>query len=66
VIEPGSTQTELRDHITHGPSKAAIESRVSTYRQLQPEDVAEAVRYAVIAPPHVSINEILLRPTDQV
>lgn len=66
VIEPGSTETELRDHITHAPSKAAIEARVSTYRQLQAEDVADAVRYAVTAPAHVAINEILMRPTDQV
>jgi clavulanate-9-aldehyde reductase len=66
VIEPGTTQTELREHITHEGSKAAIEARVSKYRQLQPDDVAEAVRYAVTAPPHVAINEILIRPTDQV
>lgn len=66
VIEPGSTETELRDHITHAPSKAAIEARVATYRQLQAEDVAEAVRYAVTAPAHIAINEILMRPTDQV
>lgn len=66
VIEPGTTQTELRDHITHAQSKAAIEARVATYRQLQPEDVAAAVRYAVTAPPHVAVNEILIRPTDMV
>jgi len=66
VIEPGTTQTELREHITHAASKAAIEARVSQYRQLQATDVAEAVRYAVTAPPHVAINEILLRPTDQI
>jgi clavulanate-9-aldehyde reductase len=65
VIEPGSVATELRDHITHAPSKAAIEERVSKIRQLQAEDIAESVRYAVTAPPHVSVNEILIRPTDQ-
>lgn len=65
VIEPGTTQTELREHITHQASKDAIETRVATYRQLQAEDVANAVRYAVTAPAHVSVNEILLRPTDQ-
>ncbi len=66
VIEPGSTATELRDHITHEPSKAAILARVSKYRQLQAGDVAEAVRYAVTAPAHVAVNEILIRPTDQI
>lgn len=65
VIEPGSVETELRDHITHAASKAAIEERVAKIRQLQAGDIAEAVRYAVTAPPHVSVNEILIRPTDQ-
>jgi NADP-dependent 3-hydroxy acid dehydrogenase YdfG len=32
---------------------------------LQPEDVANAVLYCVTQPPHVNINEILMRPTDQ-
>jgi clavulanate-9-aldehyde reducatase len=65
VIEPGSVATELRDHITHAPSKAAIQERVSRIRQLQSGDIAEAVRYAVTAPAHVAVNEILIRPTDQ-
>lgn len=66
VVEPGTVQTELRDHITHQPSKEAIEKRVATIRQLQAQDVAAAVRYAVTAPAHVAVNEILIRPTDQV
>ncbi|MFC7490483.1 MULTISPECIES: SDR family NAD(P)-dependent oxidoreductase [unclassified Knoellia] len=65
VIEPGTTETALRTHITHEESKKAIDARVLTYRQLQPQDVADAVIYAVTAPSHVAINEILMRPTDQ-
>lgn len=65
VIEPGSVETELRDHITHAASKAAIQERVAKIRQLQAADIAEAVRYAATAPSHVSVNEILIRPTDQ-
>lgn len=66
VVEPGSVQTELRDHITHQPTKEAIEKRVATIRQLQAEDIAAAVRYAVTAPANVAVNEILIRPADQV
>jgi hypothetical protein len=33
---------------------------------LQSEDIARAVRYAVAQPQHVSVNELLIRPTDQV
>ncbi|MQS35973.1 SDR family oxidoreductase [Streptomyces katsurahamanus] len=66
VIEPGTTDTELRGHITHAPTKAAYEERISKMRKLQSEDIAEAVRYAVTAPPHATVNEIFIRPTDQV
>lgn len=65
VIEPGTVETELRDHITHAPSKAAIIERVAKIRQLQGEDIAAAVLYAVTAPPHATVNEIFIRPTDQ-
>ncbi|MEU8676979.1 SDR family oxidoreductase [Streptomyces sp. NPDC048560] len=65
VIEPGTVETELRDHITHAPSKAAIQERVTKIRQLQSADIAEAVRYAVTAPEHATVNEIFIRPTDQ-
>ncbi|MER7045396.1 SDR family oxidoreductase [Streptomyces jumonjinensis] len=66
VIEPGTTDTELRGHITHAPTKAAYEERISKMRKLQSEDIAEAVRYAVTAPPHATVHEIFIRPTDQV
>jgi len=32
---------------------------------LEPADIARAVMYAVSQPPHVDINEILVRPTAQ-
>lgn len=65
VIEPGTTDTELRGHITHAPTKAAYEERIGKIRKLQSADIAEAVRYAVTAPPHVTVHEIFIRPTDQ-
>ena len=34
-------------------------------RALQSEDIAAAVVYAVTQPDHVSVNEVLVRPTDQ-
>lgn len=65
VVEPGTTETALRTHITHTASREAIDARAATYRQLQARDVADVVMYAVLAPHHVAINEVLLRPTDQ-
>jgi clavulanate-9-aldehyde reducatase len=66
VIEPGLVDTELRSHITDQAAKAAVEERASQTRQLQASDIANAVVYAVTQPDYVAINEILVRPTDQV
>lgn len=66
LVEPGMVATELREHITHADAKAGADKRAEGMRQLQSADIAEAVRYAVTAPDHVAINEILIRPTDQV
>ena len=65
VIEPGIVATELGDHITHAGMKASLKERVAAIDVLQPEDVAAAIVYAVSQPPHVGVNEILLRPTAQ-
>jgi len=65
VIEPGVVATELRDHIPDAGTKQALNTWASSMRQLQPEDVANAVLYCVTQPAHVNVNEILMRPTDQ-
>jgi NADP-dependent 3-hydroxy acid dehydrogenase YdfG len=65
VIEPGMVDTELREHITQQSARDNANARAATIRQLQAGDVAEAILYAVTAPDHVSLNEILIRPTDQ-
>lgn len=65
VIEPGLVRTELADHITNEEFKAGIEHRLATMEALTAEDIANAILYAVSQPPHVNINEILIRPTDQ-
>jgi len=65
VIEPGVVETELRDHIGHDATQKAINDWASSMRQLQSDDVARAIVFCVTQPPHVCINEILMRPTDQ-
>ena len=51
LIEPGMTDTPFFDN---RPSSA-----------LEPGDIARAVMFAVSQPPHVDVNEILVRPTAQ-
>ena len=65
VIEPGVVQTELRDYIGHAATRDAINAWADSMRQLQSRDVAEAIAFCVTRPPHVNINEVLMRPTDQ-
>ncbi|GAA0709003.1 SDR family NAD(P)-dependent oxidoreductase [Dokdonella soli] len=65
VVEPGAVATELRDHIGNPAVKEAIETWAESLRQLQPADIAEAILFCVTRPSHVSINEVLMRPTDQ-
>ena len=52
LIEPGMVDTPFFD------SKPQI-------RALEADDIARAVLYAVQQPPHVDVNEILVRPTAQ-
>ena len=52
LIEPGMTDTPFFD------SAPEIEA-------LTPDDIARAVMFAVQQPPHVDVNEILIRPTAQ-
>jgi NADP-dependent 3-hydroxy acid dehydrogenase YdfG len=51
LIEPGSVDTPFFDD----PPKDS----------LAPDDIARAILYAVAQPPHVDVNELLIRPTSQ-
>jgi NADP-dependent 3-hydroxy acid dehydrogenase YdfG len=65
VIEPGAAATELREHIPDPATKDRLNAWAEGMRQLQAEDIANAILFAVSQPDHVNINEILMRPTDQ-
>ncbi len=65
IIEPGLVATEFIDNIKDPVAKQNIEARFKAIVPLQPEDIAGAIAYAVTQPPHVNVNEILIRPTLQ-
>lgn len=64
LIEPGATDTELRLH-NRPEIQEQMRQRFGGITVLQADDIARAILYAVTQPPHVSINEILIRPTEQ-
>jgi NADP-dependent 3-hydroxy acid dehydrogenase YdfG len=63
-IAPGMVETEFSLVRFEGDEEAAAK----VYRGMEPlraEDVAECIRWAVELPPHVNIDEIVVRPRDQ-
>jgi NADP-dependent 3-hydroxy acid dehydrogenase YdfG len=51
LIEPGQVETPFFDNPSEG--------------RLDADDIARAVMFAIAQPPHVDVNEILIRPTAQ-
>jgi NADP-dependent 3-hydroxy acid dehydrogenase YdfG len=65
-VEPGMVETELQGHNKNPAVRQAMEraaDRVGT--PLSAEDVARTIGWAVSQPRHVSLNELLVRPTGQ-
>jgi NADP-dependent 3-hydroxy acid dehydrogenase YdfG len=63
-VGPGAVDTELPDHITDEETREGLRGLMKLER-LQSQDIAEAIVYAVSQPERVSVNEILIRPTQQ-
>ena len=65
-VEPGFVDTELQGHNEHPLVVEQIEKmRDATGKVLEAADIANAVVYAVSQPKHVSVNEVLVRPSGQ-
>jgi clavulanate-9-aldehyde reducatase len=66
IVEPGFVTTELHGHNENPAVVAEIEKmRQKVGKTLDAEDIANAILYTVSQPPHVGINEVLVRPTGQ-
>jgi NADP-dependent 3-hydroxy acid dehydrogenase YdfG len=65
-IEPGIVATELLNTITDKALEKYVQmTKQQEASQLQSEDIANAILFAVQAPDHVNVNEILIRSTTQ-
>jgi clavulanate-9-aldehyde reductase len=64
LIEPGAVATELASH-NRPEVLEQIGKRFGGIALLAAEDIAGAILYAIGQPRHVSINEVLVRPSEQ-
>jgi NADP-dependent 3-hydroxy acid dehydrogenase YdfG len=62
TVEPGLVRTEFPESSYPSAREYYVQRE---YSPLEAEDIAKAVLYAVGQPPRVSVNEILLRSTEQ-
>jgi clavulanate-9-aldehyde reducatase len=65
IIEPGAVTTELAGH-NRPEVLEQISKRFAGVERLSADDISTAILYAICQPPHVSINELLIRPSGQV
>nr|WP_239640638.1 SDR family oxidoreductase [Haloferax denitrificans] len=63
IVEPGYVETELQSHVPHDETRAFLTS--GEIPGLSAEDVADNITHAVTRPQHVSVNEVLIQPTQQ-
>jgi NADP-dependent 3-hydroxy acid dehydrogenase YdfG len=64
LIEPGAVSTELAEH-NRPEIRGMISKRFGEMERMQATDISDAILFMVTRPRHVSINEILIRPTEQ-
>ncbi len=64
IIEPGAVATELTDHL-RPEIRETVRERFVDIKPLDAHDIADAIAWAVTRPAHVSVNEVLIRPTHQ-
>jgi clavulanate-9-aldehyde reducatase len=66
IIAPGHVDTELQGQNVNPVVRAGLErAREEIGEVLSPEDIAQEIVHAVSRPPHVTINELMVRPTGQ-
>jgi NADP-dependent 3-hydroxy acid dehydrogenase YdfG len=67
VMEPGYVDTDLQVDVTRDPEVLRQRAGFDAMGPpLRPYDVADAILYAVTRPQHVSVNEMLIRPSGHV
>ena len=63
-ISPGLVETEFYTVANFGDADKAKEA-YRKYKCLTPEDIAQSILWMLSAPEHMEVNDVLLRPTEQ-
>ncbi|MEL7469647.1 MAG: SDR family oxidoreductase [Pseudomonadota bacterium] len=64
-INPGRVSTEFFQVAVPQGTNSGTVATAPPIREMGPDDIAGAIRYAVEAPPHVNVSMIELQPTEQ-
>jgi NADP-dependent 3-hydroxy acid dehydrogenase YdfG len=64
LVEPGAVATELAGH-NRPEVLSVMAANFAGVTPLQAEEIAAAVLFVVTQPRHASVNEVLVRPTEQ-
>jgi NADP-dependent 3-hydroxy acid dehydrogenase YdfG len=64
LVEPGAVATELSSH-NRPEVRAQIGRIFEGVERLEATDIADAITYIVTRPRRVAVNELLVRPTEQ-
>lgn len=65
IIEPGTTETGVAESIPDEKLRGAMEVHMHNEINMQPEDIAGAILYAVSQPARVNVSEMWLTPSRQ-
>jgi NADP-dependent 3-hydroxy acid dehydrogenase YdfG len=64
-VEPGLVRTELGDHMSDTGLRESLAEWRDDVGPLPPEDIADAIAFAVAAPPRMNVAELIVLPTAQ-
>jgi NADP-dependent 3-hydroxy acid dehydrogenase YdfG len=65
TVEPGLVRTELGDHASDDGIRESLAAWREEIGPLPAEDIADAIAFAVAAPPRVNVAELIVLPTAQ-
>ena len=64
LVMPGLVESEFQD-VAGYTKEGMIKLRETFGKLLEPQNIADSIQWLLSMPPHVNVNEIMVRPTGQ-